>query len=153
MAADSGLVVWQFPTLGQTTDAAQATAAMLTPGADKAFFLAAYNLTVVEVGVLIGTASGADTYAFTVSTAPNIGGAYTLRATITGPTATAIAAGTCLRSAPLDIEMTKGMVLRFTVTDACAAGTGCFYAYLYPSGDQRIHPMVGGTQTEILSTT
>lgn len=155
MAADSGLIVWQYPSLGQTTDAGQAIVGVMTPGAptDKVFFVAAFNITIVEVGCLIGTATGADTYIFTVSTAPNIGGAYTLRSTITGPTATIMAAGTCLRSRPLDIEMTKGMVLKFTVTDPAAAGTGCFYAYGYPSGDQALHRMVGDTQNEILSTT
>lgn len=154
MASDAGLVVWQFPALGQATDAGQAVAGNMTPGADKVFFVAAFNLTIFEVGVLIGTATGADTYIFTVSTAPNIGGAYTLRSTITGPTATAIAAGTALKSQPLDIEMRKGNVLRFTVTDAAAAGTGCFYALGYPSGDPVRHLMgAAGTTNELISTT
>src|SRR5215468_12556262 len=97
MAIDAGVVKWQFPTNGQATDAANAVAGNVTTTGDKAFFLADANYDVYEVGALIGTATAATTYTFTVATAPLIGGSYTVQATVTGPAGTAIAAGGALK--------------------------------------------------------
>lgn len=160
MGIEAGLIRWSFPNNAAATDAALADAAVFPAApADICFFLAAHNVTIVEVGVLIDVASDADTYAFTVARAPRIGGTYVVHATITGPAGAAMAADGCLKRS-VNIFLTKGNVLRFSVTDATGAGTGQFYALGYPAGDPAVHgmgapvaPAVQGIIPERVSTT
>ena len=154
MASDAGVGVWTFPSAGTATDAGQCVVGNCTPGGVKANFLCDQNYNLFEVGAMIGTATAADTYVFTVSTAPLIGGVYVLRTTVTGPAAAAIPAGTCLKSQPLNVFMPKGTVLQFNVTDATAAGTAMFYAVVSPAGDPAVH-LMGATNIlpETVSTT
>jgi hypothetical protein len=141
MAGDAGMILLTFPLNGQATDAANGVT--LTTAVDKAFFWAPHALDVVEVGCLIGTATSADTLAFTVASAPATGGAFTVFATVTGPVATIIAAGTRLKKDVGAVRLNAGDVLRFTVSDLATAGTGQFYAVCYPAGD-------AGTGSEIV---
>ena len=143
MAMDAGTYTWTFPANGQATDAANAVAGNVTTAADKAFFVATEGVDVVEVGANIGTATAATAYAFTVATAPNIGGAYTVQATVTGPAA-ALAAGSCLKK-NVKIHLNRGQVLRFTVTSAPASGTAQLFAKMYPAPT--------GVVTDVVSST
>jgi len=153
MAIDAGLVKWTFPANGQSTDAANAVAGNVTTTGDKVFFLADANYNVFEVGALIGTATAATTYVFTVATAPLIGGSYTVANTITGPASTAIAAGGALKRS-VNIPLAKGACLRFSVTGNPASGTAQFYAILAPAGDPTPHLMgATGNVIEQISTT
>jgi hypothetical protein len=79
-----------------------------------------------------------------VATAPRIGGAYTVVATVTGPASTAIAAGATLKKA-IKIHLDRGQVLRFSVTGAPASGTAQLYAKGYPAGT--------GLASDLTSTT
>jgi hypothetical protein len=132
MAADAGMILLTFPVNGQATDGANGGA--VTTG-DKAFFWSPIPLDIAEVGALIGTATSADTYAFTVATAPASGGSFTVFATVTGPVATIIPSGTRLKKSIGNKRLNAGDVLRFTVSDAASAGTAQFYAICYPAGD------------------
>ena len=134
MAMDAGTYTWSTPANLQTTDAALGAA--LTPAGDKAFFLAQEGVDVVEVGVLVGTATTAASMAFTAATAPAIGGSYTVQATVTGPAA-GVPAGGCLKK-PTKIHLDKGQVLRLSITTAVAAGTGQLYAKVYPTGNRKV---------------
>jgi len=131
MSMDAGTYTWTFPANGQATDAANGGA--LTPTGDKATFIAQEGVDVVEVGCVIVTASAATAIVFTVASADNAGGSYTVQNTVTGP-ATAIASGGVLRSKNCKIHLNKGDALKFTVTTANASGVGQFYAKCYPSG-------------------
>jgi len=144
MAMDAGTIFWAFPANGQATDAANAVAGNVTATGDKVFFVAPQGVDIVEVGALIGTATAATTYAFTVATAPKIGGSYTVVGTVTGPASTAIAAGAALKK-NTKIHLDRGGVLRFSVTGAPASGTAQFYATGYPAGT--------GLATDLTSTT
>lgn len=164
MAMDAGIIRWSYPMNVQTTEAALADALVFPAApADVVFFLAAHNINIFEVGVILDVASDADTYAFTVARAPLIGGTYATSgagfATITGPAGAAMAADVCLKK-NVNIFLAKGNVLRFSVTDATGAGTGQFYALGYPAGDPAQHgmgaPPAGTTQgitPERISTT
>ena len=134
MAMDAGTYTWSTPANLQTTDAALGAA--LTPAGDKAFFLAQEGVDVVEVGVLVGTATSATSLVFTAATAPAIGGSYTVAATVTGPAA-GVPAGGCLKRAT-KIHLDKGQVLRLSITTAAAAGTGQLYAKVYPAGNRKV---------------
>jgi hypothetical protein len=134
---DAGTYVWTFPSNGAATDAGNAVAGNVTTTGDKAFFTAQEGVDVVEVGALIGTATAATAFVFTVASADNIGGTYTVQNTVTGPAA-AITSGGVLRSKSCKIHLNKGDVLRFSVTTAPASGTAQFYAKVYPSGSQTI---------------
>jgi hypothetical protein len=144
MSMDAGTVFLSVPANGQATEAANAIAGNVTTTGDKAFFVAPVGLDVVEVGAVIGTATAATTYIFTVATAPKMGGAYTVQATVTGPATTIIAAGTKLKK-NTKIHLDAGNVLRFSVTGAPASGTAQLYAMAYPAGT--------GTATDLTSTT
>lgn len=146
MAMDAGLILLTFPATGQATDAGNGVAGNCTPTGDKAFYWAPTALDVAEVGALIGTATAADTYAFTVASAPATGGVFTVFATVTGPAATIIPAGTRLVKA-VNKRIAAGDVLRFTVSDASSAGTAQFFAICYPAGDS-----VSGTEVVVSST-
>lgn len=141
MAMDAGTIYWSAPANGQATDAANAGA---VSAGDKAFFVATEGTDIVEIGALIGTATAATTFVFTAATAPRIGGAYTVVATVTGPAATAIAAGGVLKKG-VKIHLDRGQVLRFAVTGAPASGTAQLYAKGYPAGT--------GVAGELVSTT
>lgn len=144
MAMDAGTFYWSTPANGQATDAGNAVAGNVTSTGDKAFFVAPEGVDIVEVGALIGTATAATTYVFTVATAPRIAGAYTVQATVTGPAATAIAAGGVLKKG-VKIHLDRGQVLRFAVTGAPASGTAQLFAKGYPAGT--------GVAGELVSTT
>jgi hypothetical protein len=140
---DAGTYTWTSPANGQATDAANAVAGNVTTTGDKAFFVATEGVDVVEAGAVIGTVTAATSYAFTLATAPRIGGAYTVQATVTGPAA-AIAAGAALKK-PVKIHLDRGQVLRFSVTSAPASGTAQFFAKLYPANT--------GVASDVLSST
>jgi len=133
MAMDAGSFYWTVPANGQATDAANAVAGNVTTTGDKAFFVAPEGVDVVEVGALIGTATAATTYVFTLATAPRIGGAYTVVGTVTGPAGASIPAGGVLKKAQ-KIHLDRGQVLRISVTGAPASGTAQFFARGYPAG-------------------
>jgi len=133
---DAGTNYFTFPVSGQATDAGNAVAGNVTTTGDKVFFVAPDGVDIVEVGALIGTATAATAYVFTVATAPAIGGSYTVQNTVTGPAA-ALATGTALRR-NVKIHLEKGQVLRFSVTGAPASGTAQFYAKGYPAGARSI---------------
>lgn len=133
MAMDAGSVTFTFPAQGQATAAALAVVGNVTSTGDKAFWNITEPLDIVEVGAFIGTATDADTYAFKFSLAPNIGGSFTDFATVTGPAATIIASGSCVRKYVTQ-RANKGDVLRVNVTDAAGAGTAQFYVKAYPAG-------------------
>jgi hypothetical protein len=135
MSMDAGTYTWTFPANGQATDAANAAA--LTPTGDKVTFVAQEGVDVVEVGVVIGTATAATSLVFTVASSDNLGGTYTVQNTVTGP-ASAIASGGVLRSKSCKIHLNKGDGLKFSVTTAVASGTGQFYAKCYPAGSQTL---------------
>lgn len=132
MAMDAGTYTWSMPANTQATDAALAAA--LTPAGDKAAFVATEGVDIVEVGVIVGTATAATALIFTASTAPAIGGTYTVMATATGPAAS-IPAGGCLKK-PCKIHIDKGQVLKLSITQAVATGTGQLYAKVYPAGSR-----------------
>jgi hypothetical protein len=135
MSMEAGTYMWAFPANGQATDAAQTAA--LTPTGDKATFTALEGVDVVEVGVVIGTATAATSLVFTVASSDNLGGTYTVQTTVTGPAAI-IPSGGVLRSKSMKIHLNKGDGLKFSVMTAVATGTGQFYAKLYPSGSQTL---------------
>jgi hypothetical protein len=155
MAIDAGTFVWSVPLNGQATDAALAIAGNVTTATDKAFFLAEQPIDVYEVGAIIGTVTAATTYVFTVATAPAIGGAYTVQATVTGPAGAAIPAGSTLKKF-VKIRVPKGGVLRFTVTGAPASGTAQLYAICAVAGAPVLGVtggVAGGAVNEVISTT
>jgi hypothetical protein len=128
-----------FPVNGQATDAANGGA---TTAGDKAFFWITHPVDLVEVGALVGVATLADTFAFTVSRAPAPGGTFATltnaagqTAVVTGPVATIIPIGTRLKKDLGSIRLNAGDVLRFSVTDASATGAVQFYALCYPAGE------------------
>lgn len=143
MGMDAGTIFLSVPANGQATDAANAIAGNVTTAGDKAFFVAPMGMDVVEVGAIVGTATAATAYVFTVATAPRIAGAYTVVATVTGPAA-AIAAGARLKK-NTKIHLDAGQVLRFSVTGAPASGTAQLYAVAYPAGT--------GQASDLTSTT
>src|SRR5262245_56998064 len=143
MSMDAGTYTWAFPANGQATDAANAVAGNVTTTGDKAFFVATEGVDVVEVGAVVGTATAATAYVFTVATAPAIGGSYTVAATVTGPAA-AIAAGAALKK-NVKIHLNRGQVLRFSVTSAPASGTAQLFAKCYPAGT--------GVASDVVSST
>jgi hypothetical protein len=100
MALDAGTVLWTVPLNGQTTEAGLAIAGNVTTTGVKAAFIAQQPMDIYEVGAIIGTATAATTYVFTVAVDEKIGGTLAATgsnfATVTGPAGAAIAAGTTL---------------------------------------------------------
>ena len=173
MTADmGGPITLQFPQKGSTgaTDTDVATAGNINGVADKVFWKACINYWLIEAGCLIGTVTPADSLVFTVDVAPIIGGTYATVATVTRG-ATAIAAGTAIETITpavasaatpaitrLNAFIHKGDIIRISVTDDVASGTGAFYIKLRPAGDPATHLMYSATTTaytrpETISTT
>jgi hypothetical protein len=139
MAIDAGTIVWSSPAAGVgTTEASAAIAGNVTSTGVKASFVAAQPMDVYEVGAVIGTATAATTYNFTVAVDEKIGGTLASSgsnfATVTGPAATIIPGGSTLKKF-VKMRVPKGGVLVFTVlATAPASGTAMFYAIVSPAG-------------------
>src|SRR5215813_12028020 len=139
MAVDAGYTIWSSPAAGVgTTDASAAIAGNVTSTGAKASFLAAQPMDVYEVGAIIGTATAATTYNFTVAVDEKIGGTLASSGsnfvTVTGPAATAIPAGSTLKKF-VKMRVPKGGCLVFTVlATAPASGTAQLYALCAPAG-------------------
>jgi hypothetical protein len=165
MALDAGTFVWSVPVQGQATEAATAIAGNVTTTGVKAAFVASQPTDVYEVGAVIGTATAATTYTFTVAVDEKIGGTLSTTgsnfATVTGPAGAAITGGFTLKKA-VKMRVPKGGCLVFNVTSAPASGTAQLYAICAVAGAPAIgaQAAAGGLGTasppvpnEILSTT
>ena len=136
MALDAGLQTFFVPA------AAAATTGQVTTSTGIKFEIPIFEpLDLHEVGFLCTVATDADTLAVTFSKRPTpaSGTGLAVMATLTGPTATIIAAGTILRTfvtstASVTKRLEKGDCVVINVTDATGAGSGFFYIKGYPAG-------------------
>lgn len=168
MAGDAGTVLWTVPLNGQTTEAGLAIAGNVTTTGVKACFIAQQPTDIYEVGAIIGTATAATTYTFTVAVDEKIGGTLSSVSvapsnfvTVTGPASTIIPAGSTLKKS-VKLRVPKGGCLVFNVTSAPASGTAQLYAIGAVAGGPVIgaQAAAGGLSTatppvtnEIISTT
>lgn len=127
----------------------QFEAAVDATGANSASLgFALTNLNVFEVGVLLITASGADTLAvqFRDQQTPTGSAGGTQIAVVTGPAATIVAAGRMVRKY-VNYSVAKGGRLWATVTDATTGSTDArVYLKAYPAGE-------GGAEADDITST
>lgn len=108
------------------------------------------NENVFECGVLLVTASGADTVAvqFRDQQTPATAASGTQIALITGPAATIVAAGKMVRKNTINYKVVKGGRIWATVTDTTTGATDArVYVKSYPGGES------GAETDDIASTT